>query len=271
MQTDLPRPMVAAIADQTAPVLQARIAVLEAENARLAMLLRVRDDFLTQAAHELRNPMTPILGQVQLLRRQVEIGISPPEAIKGGLARLEWVISRYIRRATVLLDVTRLQAGRLRLHPMRTPLGPLTLQLVEELRAHGLRTGTTITVDMPEAITGTWDRLAVEQMLDNLLSNAIKYGGGSAIILSARMVGDDVHIAVSDGGPGIAYADQALIFERFERGSKTNRHTGFGVGLWIVREIAAAMGGSVTVRSALSEGATFTVMLPLHSPRFNPD
>ena len=254
----------AAAANPAVATLHARIAALEAENASLAKLLRARDDFLTQAAHELRNPMTPIMGQVQLLRRQVEIDKLPPGGVEAGLARLEWVIGRYIRRATTLLDVTRLQAGRLRLRPTLTPLGPLIAQVVEDLRAHASQAGIAITVDMPEAITGTWDRLAVEQMLDNLLSNAVKYGNGSAIVVSARRVGDAVHIAVSDGGPGVAHADQALIFDRFERGPNASRHTGFGVGLWIVRELAGTMGGSVAVHSALGEGATFTVVLPLH-------
>ena len=101
--------------------LHARIAALEAENAGLAAQLRARDDFLTHAAHELRNPMTPIMGQVQLMRRQLEIGALPAGGMEAGLARLEWVIGRFIRRAPTLLDVTRLNAGRLQLRPVPWP------------------------------------------------------------------------------------------------------------------------------------------------------
>ena len=114
MPENSPWPAAAAVAEQAATALDKRVVALEAENARLLALLRSRDDFLTQAAHELRNPMTPMLGQIQLLRRQVGSSLLPPEGVDAGLGRLEWIISRYIRRATSLLDVTRLQAGRLR-------------------------------------------------------------------------------------------------------------------------------------------------------------
>lgn len=246
--------------------LHARIAALEAENAALAAQLRARDDFLTHAAHELRNPMTPIMGQVQLMRRQLEIGALPAGGMEAGLARLEWVIGRYIRRATTLLDMTRLNAGRLQLRPVRTPLGPLVAQVVEDLRIPAVQAGAVIAVDIPEPITGLWDRLSVEQVLDNLLSNAIKYGAGSPITVSAWVDGTEAHMMVADGGPGLAEAEQARIFEQFERGQGTGRRTGFGVGLWIVRELASAMGGDVALRSAPGQGAAFTLTLPLEPP-----
>lgn len=265
MPTDRAQPQAVPSAMPVA-ALHARIAELEAENAALASQLRGRDQFLTQAAHELRNPMTPILGQVQLMRRQFEISALTPATLEAGLARLECVIQRYIRRATTLLDVSRIRAGRLHLRPVRVPLGPLMSQVVQDLRPQAVQAGATVTLETPEPITGTWDRLAVEQVLDNLLSNALKYGGGTPVTMSAQQDREWVTISVLDGGPGIPDPDQARIFDRFERGMGAAPRGGFGVGLWIVRELAAAMGGTVSVRSQPGAGAAFTVVLPLRSP-----
>lgn len=256
--------------------LRQRIAQLEHEKRKLTDMLRFRDDFLTQAAHELRNPMTPIIGQVQLLRRQVQMGALAPAQIEASLGRLESVILRYIKRATTLLDVSRISSGRLRLRPVRVPLGPLIAEVAEELRAQATQAGASITIAVPDSITATLDRLAVEQVLDNLLTNAVKYGDGTPIDVSATVrpgengTVDIVHIRVADGGRGIAPEDQARIFERFERVAGSARRGGFGVGLWIVRELVEAMGGAVRLSSMPGQGAAFTVTLPLHPPAGDP-
>ena len=135
--------------------------------------------------------------------------------------------------------------------------------VVEDLRIPAVQAGAVIAVDIPEPITGLWDRLSVEQVLDNLLSNAIKYGAGSPITVSAWVDGTEAHMMVADGGPGLAEAEQARIFEQFERGQGTGRRTGFGVGLWIVRELASAMGGDVALRSAPGQGTSAIFSLPV--------
>ncbi|MDQ3039089.1 MAG: ATP-binding protein, partial [Pseudomonadota bacterium] len=113
------------------------------------------------------------------------------------------------------------------------------------------------------------DALAIEQILENLVSNGIKYGHGTPVVVSiASEPGSGMAlIRVSDSGPGISFGDQARIFERFERAVSSSHYAGgFGVGLWLVRKLSEAMGGSVAVTSAPDRGATFCVALPLHCP-----
>jgi signal transduction histidine kinase len=114
--------------------------------------------------------------------------------------------------------------------------------------------------------TGSWDRLRVEQVFRNLLSNAIRFGAGRPIEVAVDADHDFATVAIRDHGIGIAPDQQSKIFERFERGVE-QRSGGFGIGLWIVRNICAAMGGAVSVESTLGEGACFTVMLPRRPTR----
>jgi signal transduction histidine kinase len=111
---------------------------------------------------------------------------------------------------------------------------------------------------------GGWDRLRLEQITTNLLSNAIKYGPGKPIEIT--LAGDEQRatLRVRDQGIGIAAEDHGRIFERFERAVSPRRYGGFGLGLWIVRRVADALGGTIDVESRPGAGATFTVTLPRH-------
>ena len=110
---------------------------------------------------------------------------------------------------------------------------------------------------------GQWDRLAVEQIVANLLSNAIKYGAGTQINIALSSDQTDALLSVSDRGPGISPNDQARIFERFEQAvGKQEKRSGFGIGLWLVKSLVEAHGGTISVHSQLGTGSTFTVRLP---------
>jgi signal transduction histidine kinase len=113
---------------------------------------------------------------------------------------------------------------------------------------------------------GRWDSLRLEQVVTNLLTNALKYGAGRPIEVTVE--GDDTHarLSVRDQGIGIAEEDAGRIFERFERAVSVQHYGGFGIGLWIVREIIQALGGTIEVRSTVGQGATFTVILPRQGP-----
>jgi signal transduction histidine kinase len=127
--------------------------------------------------------------------------------------------------------------------------------------------GTVISLSLPQSLRGEWDRLAIEQVVANLVSNAIKYGQGSPIDISLHEVHGKAMLAVRDRGPGIAEQDQQRIFERFQQALGTpGKRSGFGIGLWLVRSLVEAHGGSVAVHSRPGEGATFTVSLPLSAP-----
>ncbi|PSC05143.1 sensor histidine kinase [Alsobacter soli] len=234
----------------------------EAELQELREALASRDAFLALVAHELRNPMTPILAQVQRLRRMAQDG-SDAEILARGAERAERLVVHYIKRVTTLLDVTRIRAGRVDLKPEPHDFAETAGQVVESLGPAAAYSGCRIEFSCPETLPAVFDRLAGEQILENLLSNAIKYAPGQPILVFARIDGEDLAFGVSDRGPGISPHDQQRIFERFERLLGAGAPAGgFGVGLWVVRRLVEAMHGRITVSSVEGQGSTFTVRLP---------
>jgi signal transduction histidine kinase len=112
-------------------------------------------------------------------------------------------------------------------------------------------------------VVGMFDRTAIEQIVENLLSNAVRYGAGQPIHVSLAGDANIARLSVRDHGIGISHADQARIFEQFQRAAGNNTDGGFGVGLWITRELVLAMEGKISVTSEIGTGSTFTVSLPL--------
>jgi signal transduction histidine kinase len=107
-----------------------------------------------------------------------------------------------------------------------------------------------------------WDRLRLEQVLTNLVSNAVKYGRGAPVDIAISTSAAEVELSVRDRGIGISEEDQRRLFHRFERAVPTRSYAGFGLGLWICRELVRAHGGDIRLESTVGEGATFTVRLP---------
>jgi signal transduction histidine kinase len=232
--------------------------------AELAQAVRARDEFIAIAAHELRNPMTPILGYAEHL---LAVGRRPesecPVAIIGALERLVGLIGEYIKRATTLLDVSRITAGKLRAELSPVELSGVMRKAVLRHRPEAERSGCRLKPSIEDDVSGLLDRLAVEQIADNLLSNAIKYGAGEPIEVSLVRRGAKAQLTVRDHGIGISEADQARIFDAFERAVTRREHGGFGIGLWVVRQLVDIMQGEIHVESRPAEGSTFTVTLPL--------
>ena len=129
------------------------------------------------------------------------------------------------------------------------------------------RAGCALRLEVEDGVAATLDRLAVEQVLDNLLSNALKFGAGEPIDVGLAADAREAAITVRDRGAGISEADRARVFGRFEQAVGQRRHGGFGIGLWLVRRLVDAMGGSVSVESRPGQGATFVVRLPLRMAR----
>ncbi|WP_428484312.1 sensor histidine kinase [Rhodopila sp.] len=238
---------------------------LRKRNSELAEAVAARDTFIAVAAHELRNPMTPMIGQIDLLLSGVRAGKYAPDQIEQRLERIRQVMSHYIKRAAILLNVSRITSGRLALEHGACDLAALVRTVVETYAAAALHAGSPIEVDAPASLSGTWDRLAMEQIVDNLVSNAIKYGGRGPVRVCAEALGDTISLQVRDFGPGIAMKDRSRIFQRFERavGAEESR-SGFGIGLWVVRQLIEAMKGTITVDDARGGGSVFTVILPRH-------
>jgi signal transduction histidine kinase len=228
---------------------------------KLSEAVRTRDAFLSMASHELKTPITALNLQVEafLRARDPAPAAKAAEAIRRQVVRLTALVN-------ALLDVSRLNEGRLRIDLEPVDLAALAREVVARLGAECDRAGTAIHLDAPHAVGGRWDRVRLEQVATNLLTNALKYGGGKPV--SVRVEGDGVvaRLIVADRGMGVSPADQGRIFERFERGSSARGYGGFGLGLWISREIVTALGGRIEVDSAPGAGATFRVELPVAGP-----
>lgn len=228
----------------------------------LRAAVTARDNFIAVAAHELRNPMTPIVGQVELLLRRARLEGASAATING-LERLEISVSHYVRRATALLEISRVNAGRLILQPTTFDMAKFVVEITANYEILAARAGSVLHCDVNEPIIGIWDQLATEQIIDNLLSNAIRYGDGKPITIALVAEGAGVTLSVADSGIGISADDLTRIFDRFEQAVRTGRKSGgFGIGLWLARELTEAMGGSIDVASAETEGSTFRVWLP---------
>jgi two-component system, OmpR family, sensor kinase len=177
--------------------------------------------------------MTPIAAWVELLLTQVRRHSStiPPE-ILSGLERLEYLVDAYLRRATTLLDVSRISTGNLQLTPAEIDLSSLVRETVSAMVPAAETAECAIHLAVQEGVSGSFDRIALEQVIENIVSNAIRYGAGQPINIAFTTDGNTIQLAVSDRGIGISESDQARIFEQFQRVSGGNTSGGFGVGLF---------------------------------------
>lgn len=247
---------------------------VESERARLVRELRqavrVRDDFLSIAAHELKTPLTPLRIQTESIQRAIRKGGLEGMDLERLARRLEVIqrsVVRMERLVESLLDVSRVTRGRLELECEEFDLVAAAQGVTERMREEFERADCVLSVRADSQVVGRWDRLRIEQILENLLSNAIKYGAGKPIELQVEAAEPvqppGVRISVQDHGMGIAKEAQARIFDKFERVAPMRHFGGLGLGLWIVRQIVEAHGGEIEVVSELEQGARFTVTLPL--------
>lgn len=241
-----------------------REAALEHRVAELEAELRARDDFLAIAAHELRNPMTPIAGRIELLlklaRREPD---RIPVAIINGLERLQHLVDAYVRRATTFLDVSRINSQSLQLNLTSVDLSSLVRNSAIAMSPTAVSAGSPVFLAVQDGLIGILDETAVEQIVENVLSNAVRYGAGHPIHVSLVNDLGTARLAIRDQGIGISQAEQVSIFGRFQRAAGNNTQGGFGVGLWITKQLVLAMGGEIDVISEVGVGSTFTVSLPL--------
>jgi signal transduction histidine kinase len=234
----------------------------QATRGEMESALKTRDDFLAAASHELRNPLNALMLQLGGLRRVAQrdpLSLATP-AVTGRLDRTEEQITRLVRLVDTLLDVSRIKSGHLDIEFADVDLVTIAKSVVRQLDP--LADGVSVQLRAPETLVGRWDPLRVEQVVTNLLSNALKYGDGKPVDIDISLDGDCARIAVTDRGIGIPSDMVQRLFARFERLTPDHRRGGFGLGLWISRQIVNALGGTIEVRSALGKGSTFSVALP---------
>jgi signal transduction histidine kinase len=242
-------------------------AALAVDNARLyqdsQVAVQLRDEFLSVAAHELKTPVTAIVGYSQVLRRRVDQALNPRD--RRALQVLAEQAERLSRLVNSLLDASRIQIGQFNLERRPVDLGKLARRIAGEM-ARTLP-GHSLEYRQPsEPVIIDGDALRLEQVLLNLLQNAVKYSPkGGPITLSVERRDSEAVLFVSDQGIGIPAAAMPLLFQRFFRAGNAAGSTlsGMGVGLYVVQEIVSRHGGRVGVESTEGKGTTVTVYLPL--------
>lgn len=232
---------------------------------RAQQAVTLRDEFLSVAAHELRTPITAVKLQLQSLQR--DLARTPPgeDSHARFIAKAD-MVARQVKRLELLVDellnLSRLTSGKLALHFEEFDLRELLHEVGERMADELTLAGCALTLRADAPAVGQWDRRRLDQVLSNLLSNAAKYGAGQPIEVAVLPDAHRVRLSVRDGGVGISPEDQARLFERFERAASARNYSGFGVGLWICKQIVQALGGEIQVASRLGEGSTFEVTLP---------
>lgn len=235
----------------------------------LAENVRLRDEFISLASHELKTPISSLKLQTQLierdLRKESPAGV-PPAKLSNFVSVFNRQIDRLVELVNTMLDVSQVSVGHLNLDLQAVDLSELIQDVVTTLQSFdvrsGIRTESLISVDTPEHLPMQADPSRIKQVIENLLTNAIKYGEGKPIHIRASVEGTQVLLGVEDHGLGIAPEHQQRIFERFERALSGRNISGLGLGLYITRQIVDAHGGSISVKSTLGSGSTFTVVLP---------
>ncbi len=241
------------------------------ENARLYGLAQAavaaRDEFLSIASHELRTPLTALKLAAQNLKR-VALATCGDAAdqVRRAVDAAERQGARLEKLVSALLDVSRIQAGRLELSLEEVDLGVLVAETLAHFEEQIAEAGSRVATRVEGPVLGRWDRMRLGQVVTNLVSNAVKYGEGKPIEIHVEGNGERVRLAVRDHGIGLADEAQHRIFQRFVRAAPARNYGGLGLGLYIARRFAEAHGGTVQVTSAPGEGSTFTIDLPLRGP-----
>jgi signal transduction histidine kinase len=233
----------------------------EVSSAHLREAVRLRDDFLSVASHELKTPLTAFRLQLELVSRN--LGPEAQERVGGRIASAARQLARLSALVESLLDVSQIATGRLTLSPGEVDLSALAGDVLERVREEAAQAGTPLVLHAEAPLVGRCDRVRMEQVLGNLLHNAVKYGAGQPVEVRVAASDGVALLTVVDHGIGVSPEDRRRIFERFERAVSTRNYGGFGLGLWIAREVVEAHGGTLSVTDTPGGGATFTVELPL--------
>jgi PAS domain S-box-containing protein len=239
-------------------------AALAIENARLysaaQRAIQVREEVLGIVAHDLRNPLATIVLEGEFIRRNA--ALLPPDCRESAEA-ITRAASRMNHLIADLLDVTRLEAGRLPIEPKRLSSTQVVADAFEHHQALASSRGIELRATLPAALPDIWaDRDRLLQVFDNLIGNAVKFTQSGGLV-TVEAVPRDSHLlfSVADSGPGIPLEDHAHLFDRFWQGREA-RYSGAGLGLPIVKGIVDAHCGNVWVESAPGRGSTFFFTIP---------
>lgn len=237
------------------------------DNARLfdkvRESLRLRDEFLSISSHELKTPLTSLKMQLQLFAHILhnDKGPVPEERVKKIVEVSERQVNRLNSLVEDLLDVSRIQSGKLSLYKEAVDLSDLVREIAERYSPLMRQSNCTLDYAVPPKLVVKVDRIRFEQVLINLVSNAMKYAPGSHVMIRLEEFAGEMKITVKDNGPGIPASAHERIFNRFESVNARDGK-GLGLGLYIVRQIVEAHEGTIHLSSQPGQGAEFTISLP---------
>ena len=230
---------------------------------RLKRDIALRDDVLSMAAHELRNPLHALSLHLALARTAAQSGNAADAADR--IRRAERTLKRYSERVTVLMELLASPGATYPLARRRIDVPALVATLVDSLEQEALSRGIVVKVFCDEAAFGplrATDPVALEQVVDNLLLNAFKHSGASEVAIRLSCDARSWSLQVEDNGGGIALEDQPSVFGKFTVATHSSRGAGTGLGLWIVARLVQSMDGEIALKSAPGSGCVFTVRIP---------
>lgn len=233
---------------------------LATSNDQLARLNQEKNEFLGIAAHDLKNPLTVIIGSAELLKMNL-----PPAQANKMASNIVGAGQRMFQLIKDLLDANAIEQGKFTSNIENCDLRQVAGECAANNQTHATRKEIVICTEEGAPVWGRADRNATMQILDNLISNAVKFSPPkSTVLVKVASHQGYVRISIKDHGPGLSPDDQKKLFGKFTRLSAqpTGGESSTGLGLSIVKKLAEAMAGTVTCQSVLGEGATFTLCLP---------
>lgn len=232
--------------------------------ARAEEALAQRDRFLAMASHELRTPLQALTLVLEVMRTRAAAAADelPGDWLRAKLGRAQVSAARIQLLVDTLLDTANLSKGGVVLRRELVNLAAVASGVIDGLRDQLEWSGCVCRFTSRGITDGHWDRLRLEIVVTNLVVNAMKYGAGRPIDVEVDGTEESVRLSVRDQGIGIADADRPRLFHPFERLATDANVGGFGLGLWTVKQLIDALGGSVTLESSLGAGSLFTIALP---------
>ena len=239
---------------------------IEQKSREIELASKHKSQFLANMSHELRTPMNSVLGFTEMLADGL-YGPLPEKAMKA-LDRVQANGKHLLGLINDVLDLSKIEAGQLSLTIEDYAIGQVVQTVRSSTELLAKAKGLVLTANVQDGLPiGRGDERRLTQVLLNLVGNAIKFTDKGSVELNARMIDGCFEIAVKDTGPGIAAEDQSKIFEEFQQvdNSSTRQKGGTGLGLAISKRIVEMHGGRIEVQSALGEGSTFRITIPVHA------
>lgn len=233
---------------------------------KLEEAIKVRDNFLSIASHELKTPLTSMILQLQVLKKKLEKEEFSLEKFKKGIElniRQSKILATLIEQ---MLDVSRVESGKMQIHSGILTMGEVVKSAIEAYLINVQVRGVELHLEIEKNCKIRGDSFKLEQVVYNLVSNALKYGNKSPVTISVYKEGEYSILSVKDEGLGIPEGKLSTIFNLFERGDAPGGISGLGLGLYICKEIIKMHNGDIEVESKIGKGSNFKVILPAYKP-----